>query len=180
MLLKLARVLAPTVILVDDIDRMFCSGKKADSSKKFKAQFRRQIRRVKPRDRIFLIGTSSVYPLPKVCASLFNRAIVIPKPDLPTRAAIWTHWLKRKNMLSRTVSVNALAFASEGYVASSIARAVTKAHRIKMARTEPLTPITDKEILVLLAESPEDESKPAAAYAYNNFASVPALAKKNQ
>jgi hypothetical protein len=179
MLLKVARTLAPSVILVDDIDRMFGRGKKADASKKFKAQFRKQIRKVKPRDRILLLGTSSQFPLPKPCTTLFNRAIVIPKPDLPTRAAIWDFWLKRKGLVGDGISVNALAFASEGYVAASIARAVHKAHRIKVSRIEPVTPLSDREILLLLAEAPEDEAKPAPNFTYNNFAPTPVLAKKN-
>jgi hypothetical protein len=58
--------------------------------------------------------------------------------------------------------VNALASTGEGEVAASIARVVTKAHGIKSARTEAFMFITDREILVLLAKSPEDESKPAA------------------
>jgi hypothetical protein len=95
MLLKIARILAPSVILVDDIDRMFGRGKKADASKKFKAQFRKQARKIKARERVLLLGTSSQFPLPKPCTTMFNRAILIPKPDLPTRAAIWDFWLRK-------------------------------------------------------------------------------------
>jgi hypothetical protein len=178
MLLKAARVLAPSVILVDDIDRMFGRGKKADASKKFKAQFRKNIRKVKPKDRILLIGTTSQFPLPKPCSTLFNREISIPKPGFPTRVAVWNFWLAKKNLIMPSISVNALAFASDGYTAASIARACNKANRVKISRTEPNDPITDREILKFLADAPEDESKPQVQFAFGGFKPTPVMAKK--
>jgi hypothetical protein len=64
-------------------------------------------------------------------------------------------------------------------VAASIARAVNKAQRIRSSRIEPNAPLTDREILLLLAEAPDDEAKPAPPFNYNNFAPTPVLAKKN-
>ena len=178
MLLKAARILAPSVILVDDIDRMFGKGKKADASKKFKAQLRKQLRKVKPRDRILLIATTSQNPLSKQCTTLFNRCVDIPKPNYPTRALIWNFWLAKKGLQIPSISVNALSFASDGYTAASIARAVNKAYRVKMSRTEPTDPMTDDEILDFLAEAPEEESKPQVPFNYNGFAPKPTIAKK--
>jgi SpoVK/Ycf46/Vps4 family AAA+-type ATPase len=182
MVIKAARILAPSVILVDDIHKMFGKGKKiADASKKFKAQLRKQIRKVKPRDRILLLATASA-PLPKPCTTLFSRAIDIPKPDFPTRAAIWEFWLKKKGLLIPTVSVNALTFASEGYTGGSVARCCVKGARVKMSRTEPNEPITDEEILNVLGDAPEDESKPPLDLRFSSLAwitPVPVLAKKN-
>jgi hypothetical protein len=182
MLIKAAKILAPSVILVDDIHRMFGRGRKiADASRKFKAQLRRQIRRVKPRDRILLLATASA-PLPKPCTTLFNRAIEVPKPDLPTRVSIWNFWLKKKSLLIPTVSVNALAFASEGYTGGSIARCCTKGARVRSSRTEPNDPITDEEILSFLADAPEDESKPPVDLGFGSLPWIrpaPVPAKKN-
>jgi hypothetical protein len=179
MLLKAARTLAPSVILVDDIDRMFGRGKKSDASKKFKGQLSRQLRRVKPKDRILLIATSSMFPLPKPCLRLFNRSIEVPKPNFQTRVSIWNLWLQKKNLALPSVSVNSLSYASEGYTAASIARACQKAHHVKASRTEPTDPITDKEILLILADAPEDESKPQIQFNLKGFAPTPQIAKKN-
>lgn len=85
MLIKAAKVLAPSVILVDDIERMFGPRKKADASKKFKAQLRRNVRKLKPRDQVLFMATTSLPNLGKPCTSLFNRMITIPKPNFPTR-----------------------------------------------------------------------------------------------
>ena len=74
--------------------------------------------------------------------------------------------------------MNALSFASDGYTAASIARAVNKAYRVKMSRTEPTDPMTDDEILDFLAEAPEEESKPQVPFNYNGFAPKPTIAKK--
>lgn len=178
MLLKAARILAPSVILVDDIDRMFGKGKKADASKKFKSQLRKQLRKVRPRDRILLIATTSQNPLSKQCTTLFNRCVDIPKPNYPTRALIWNFWLAKKGLQIPSISVNCLSFASDGYTAASIARACNKAYRVKTSRTEPTDPITDDEILEFLGASPEEESRPQIPFNYNGFAPKPTIAKK--
>lgn len=180
MLMKAARILAPSVILVDDIDRMFGKGKKkSDASKKFKKQLRKQLRKVKPRDRILLIATTSQNPLPRLCTSLFNRCIDIPKPNFPTRVLVWNFWLAKRGLQLPTISVNALSFASDGYTAASIARACNHAYRVKISRTEPNDPIEDEEVLGFLADAPEEESKPQIPFNYNGFAPKPVIAKKS-
>ncbi|KAK8882661.1 Dynein regulatory complex protein 11 [Tritrichomonas musculus] len=164
MLIKAAKTLAPSVILIDDIDRMFGSRKRSDASKKFKAQLRRNVRKLKPRDRVLLIGTTSFPTLPKACTSLFTKCVFVPKPNFSTRVMLWNHWLEKKNLLLPSISVNALSFASKGYTAASIARCCTKAEGIRISRTEPNDPITDAEIVMILADAPEDESKPQQVF----------------
>jgi hypothetical protein len=83
--------------------------------------------------------------------------------------SIWNFWLKKKNLLIPSLSVNALAFASEGYTGGSIARCCTKGARVRTSRTEPNEPITDEEILGFLADAPEDESKPAVDLGFGNM-----------
>jgi hypothetical protein len=179
MLMKAARILAPSVILVDDIDRMFGRGKKSDASKKFKAQLRRNIRKVKPRDRILLMGTTSQYPLPKPCSTLFNRSIDIPKPDFPTRVLLWNYWLSKRALEGPTVSVNRLSFASDTYTALSIWRCCQKANRVKVSRTEPPDPVSDKEIMTFLGDAVEDESKPQVPFMFNGFKPKPIPDRKS-
>ena len=178
MLIRAAKTLAPSVILVDDIDRMFGSRKRSDASKKFKAQFRRNIRKLKPRDRVLLIGTTSFNVLPKACTSLFTKCIVVPKPNFSTRVMIWNHWLAKTNLLLPNISVNSLAFTSKGYTAGSIARCCTKADSIRSSRTEPNEPLTDLEIVMLLGDAPEDESKPQLDFNFPINMQQPYPAKK--
>lgn len=164
MLIRAAKTLAPSVILIDDIDRMFGSRKRSDASKKFKAQLRRNVKKLKPRDRVLLLATTSFNVLPKACTSLFTKLVVVPKPNFSTRVMLWNHWLAKKNLLIPSISVNALAFTSKGYTAASIARCCTKADRIRVSRTEPNDPLTDTEIVMLLGDAPEDESKPQLTF----------------
>ncbi|OHT05123.1 ATPase, AAA family protein [Tritrichomonas foetus] len=166
MLIRAAKTLAPSVILIDDIDRMFGSRKRSDASKKFKAQLRRNVRKLKPRDRVLLIGTTSFNVLPKACTSLFSKMIVIPKPNFSTRVMLWNHWLAKKNLNIPSISVNSLAFTSKGYTAASIARCCIKADSIRASRTEPNEPLTDLEIVMLLGDAPEDESKPQQTFSF--------------
>jgi hypothetical protein len=178
MLMKAARILAPSVILVDDIDRMFGRGKKSDASKKFKAQLRRNIRKVKARDRILFMATTSQTPLPKPCATLFSRSIDIPKPDYPTRVNLWNYWLRKRQLLGPSVSINALSFGSDTYTALSISRCCQKAHRVKVSRTEPADPVTDEEIIDFLGDAVEDECKPQVVFPFKGFKPKPIPAKK--
>jgi len=159
MIMRIAKINAPTVILIDDIEGMFGNRKKANSSKKFKAQLRRNVRKIKARENILLIATSSMFNLPKACTSMFDKTITIPKPNFQTRVSIWTHWLSKKGLLIPSISINSLAFASEDFTGASIARACNKAETVKKSRTEPIDPIEDKEILLFLAEAPEEEWK---------------------
>ena len=159
MILRIAKINAPTVILIDDIEGMFGNRKKANSSKKFKAQLRRNVKKIKVRENILLIATSSIMNLPKSCTSMFDKTIIIPKPNFQTRVAIWNHWLMKKNLLLQNISINALAFASEDFTGASISRACQKAERVKFSRTEPTESITDSEIIIFLADAPEDEWK---------------------
>jgi SpoVK/Ycf46/Vps4 family AAA+-type ATPase len=166
MVMKAAQILAPNVILVDDIQKMFGRGTRlSDASKKFKAQLRRQVRRVRPKDRILLIRTASA-ALPKSCTSLFSRVIDILKPDFATMVAIWNFWLKKKNLMLPTISVNTLAFGSDRYTGGSIARCCSKRATVKMSRTKPNNPITNAEVINFLGDAPEDESTPRIEFSH--------------
>ncbi|EAY00954.1 ATPase, AAA family protein [Trichomonas vaginalis G3] len=155
-----AKPSAPAVILIDDIDLMFGNRKRANSSKKYKSQFQRNLKKLKPPMNIFLVATAS-QEIAAAGMKLFDRKIEIPFPNFPTRVAIWNHWLAKKGLLIPSISVNALAFASDGCTAATIARAVNKAERVKASRTEPKDPITDTEILSFLVEGPAEEWKDA-------------------
>ena len=89
MLIRAAKTLAPRVILVEEIGTM----KRSNQSKKFKKQLRRNVRKLKPRDRVPLIGTTSSSTLPKACTALFNYVVSVPKPNFPTRVSLWNFWL---------------------------------------------------------------------------------------
>ena len=144
-----------SVILIDDAELMFGGKKVANAAKKYKAQFGRNLKKLKARDGIFLIGTNCD-PISATGMKLFDVVIKVPPPNFQTRVAIWNHWFAKKLIATgNQISVNALAFASEGCTAATIARAVEKAARVKASR--PTTPLTDAEILGFLAEAPLKE-----------------------
>lgn len=151
-----AKLFPPSVILIDDIDLMFGARKRANASKKFKGAFKKNLKKLRPPMGVLLIATTST-ALPKAALSLFDKTVVIPKPNFSTRVAIWNYWLAKKNMLIPSISVNTLAYASEGCTAATIARAVSKAEQVKISRTEPADPVTDSEIVNFLADGPAEE-----------------------
>jgi SpoVK/Ycf46/Vps4 family AAA+-type ATPase len=151
-----AKKLAPSVILIDDAELMFGGRKIANASKRYKAQFGRNLKRLKARDCVFLLGTNTD-PMAAAGMKLFDSVIKVPPPNFQTRVSIWNHWFAKCYISTANISVNALAFASEGCTAATIARAVKKAARVRASRTESLNPLTDVEILGFLAEAPLKE-----------------------
>ena len=147
-----AKKLAPAVILIDDAELMFGGRKIANASKKYKGQFGRNLKKLKAKDCVFLLGTNT--DLMPGGMKLFDSVITVPTPNFQTRVSIWNHWFAKCYINKANISVNALAFASDGCTAATIARAVKKAARVRASRTETMNPLTDVEILGFLSESP--------------------------
>ncbi|NWY64870.1 DRC11 protein, partial [Erithacus rubecula] len=158
MILKVGKELQPSVVWIGDTERMFARGAaKGEDEVNFKRlakllpQF---LRAVKPQDRVLLLGTTrrpfdaNLGPFCKV----YQKIILIPKPDYLTRFALWKHYiLQGGGTLTKLVNLNCLAQVSDGFTQGHVVEVVhtvlTELRLLQMARK----PLRTAEFVTALA-----------------------------
>ncbi|XP_005049006.1 PREDICTED: IQ and AAA domain-containing protein 1 [Ficedula albicollis] len=158
MILKVGKELQPSVLWIGDTERMFAKGApKGEDELNFRRlakllpQF---LRAVKPQDRVLLVGTTSrpfdanLGPFCKV----YQKIILIPKPDYLTRFALWKHYiLQGGGTLTKLVNLNCLAQVSDGFTQGHVVEVVhtvlTELRLLQMARK----PLRTAEFVTALA-----------------------------
>uniref|UniRef100_A0A8C3U5Q2 IQ motif containing with AAA domain 1 n=1 Tax=Catharus ustulatus TaxID=91951 RepID=A0A8C3U5Q2_CATUS len=158
MILKVGKELQPSVVWIGDTERMFAKGaSKGEDEVNFKRlakllpQF---LRAVKPKDRVLLVGTTRrpfVANLGPFC-KVYQKIILIPKPDYLTRFALWKHYiLLGGGALTKLVNLNCLAQVSDGFTQGHIVDVVhtvlTELRLLQMARK----PLKTAEFVTSLA-----------------------------
>uniref|UniRef100_A0A8C3U6J9 IQ motif containing with AAA domain 1 n=1 Tax=Catharus ustulatus TaxID=91951 RepID=A0A8C3U6J9_CATUS len=112
------------------------------------------LRAVKPKDRVLLVGTTRrpfVANLGPFC-KVYQKIILIPKPDYLTRFALWKHYiLLGGGALTKLVNLNCLAQVSDGFTQGHIVDVVhtvlTELRLLQMARK----PLKTAEFVTSLA-----------------------------
>ncbi|XP_053803709.1 dynein regulatory complex protein 11 isoform X3 [Vidua chalybeata] len=158
MILKVGKELQPSVVWIGDTERVFSKGApKGEEEVNFKRLAKVLplfLRALKPKDRVLLVGTSSrpfdanLGPFCKV----YQKIILIPKPDYLTRFALWKHYiLQRGGALTRLVNLNCLAQVSDGFTQGHVVDVVhavlTELRLLQMARK----PLRTAEFVTSLA-----------------------------
>jgi len=156
MVFELATVLAPSVIYIDECDKIFAQANKKDSSPYSRLRQSLVAHKTKltcnPPIRVLIIGNSRQPFADRVdqeeLRGLFGAdkngvELYLPFPDHATRMQLWRHFLEETGVsatvLQRDVedfSLATLAFLSEGYPSGTIqsfARAILTHTRIRQA-----------------------------------------------
>jgi len=148
---KVARQLPPSVVFIGDCHRTFMKGKaaKADKSdaKKLKKDLPKILKLLKPEDRVLLVGTS-IEPFSadiKPFCGLYQKLILIPRPDYASRFILWPALIKKHNgRITDALDISSLAKVTDGYTPGHIVQAVTAVlteRRIKQLAKKPLTAV---------------------------------------
>ncbi|XP_050843498.1 dynein regulatory complex protein 11 [Serinus canaria] len=158
MILKVGRELQPSVVWIGDTERLYAKGAlKGEEEVNFKRLARllpQFLRVLKPKDRILLLGTSrrpfdaNLGPFCK----LYQKIILIPKPDYLTRFALWKHYiLQSGGVLTKLLNLNCLAQVSDGFTQGHFVDVVhtvlTELRLLQMARK----PLSTAEFVTSLA-----------------------------
>ncbi|CAH8502324.1 unnamed protein product [Schistosoma turkestanicum] len=129
LVLKLGRLLQPSVIFIDDCERMF--KKKVPKSdpadpKRLTKELPKAMKIIKPTDRVLLIGCSSapfdaeVRPF----CRFYQKIILLPRPDYASRNIIWrTQIVRHGGILTEDLDITSLTKISDGYTSGQIAQA---------------------------------------------------------
>ncbi|KAF5402773.1 IQ motif containing with AAA domain 1 like [Paragonimus heterotremus] len=129
MVFKVARLLQPSVILINDCEKMMKKKiPKTDLTdpKRLKKELPKAMKLLRPEDRVLLVGCSSapfeaeVKPL----CSLYQKIILIPRPDYSSRNLLWRALIVRfGGQLTQALDITSLTKISDGYTAGHIATA---------------------------------------------------------
>lgn len=156
MVFKVARLLQPSVILVNDCERMMKKKvPKTDPTdpKRLKKELPKAIKLLRPEDRVMLIGCSAA-PFEaevKPFCSLYQKIILIPRPDYSSRNLLWRALIVRYGgHLTAALDIASLSKLSDGYTAGHIAtackhvlsdRRIAQQGRKKLSAAEFITPL---------------------------------------
>ncbi|CDS42421.1 IQ and AAA domain containing protein 1 [Echinococcus multilocularis] len=148
MVFKAARLLQPSVIMVDQCEKMF--GKripKIDKTdpKRLRRELPRAVRTIKQGDRILLVGCTHAPFDAKVkpFCKLYDHIILLPRPDYASRYLIWKVVIvKNGGVLTDALDISSLAKVSDGYTMGMMDRAC------KEVLTERRLALLDKVPLV--------------------------------
>ena len=162
MTFKVAKVMAPSVIYVDEIEQVFpgkkFTSKEDEPASRIKKDFLKELKSLGTDHRVMVIGcTSQPWQMePKVATSTFAKHIFIPHPDYATRCTLWRNFiLKDGGVIPPGFEVGVLAHISEGYTAGKIMATVKRVQtdrRMKKLKESPLT--VGEYVNVLPKETP--------------------------
>ncbi|PAA67765.1 hypothetical protein BOX15_Mlig006146g1 [Macrostomum lignano] len=157
LIFKVGRALQPSVFLIDDCDKMFKKKiPKSDTSdpKRLKKELPKAMKNVKAEDRLLLVGCSrspweaDVKPF----CSLYQRILLIPRPDYASRHLIWRRLLAKHNgIITGALDVSTLAKVTDGNTMGQIKlcceEILTERRLAQMAKR----PLTTQEFIPVIA-----------------------------
>uniref|UniRef100_A0A8W8LMD2 ATPase AAA-type core domain-containing protein n=1 Tax=Magallana gigas TaxID=29159 RepID=A0A8W8LMD2_MAGGI len=154
---KVGRELQPSVIYIGDCERMFKKKiPKTDPTdpKRLKKELPKAMKGVKSDDRLLLVGTSRC-PFDgemKPLCSLYQRIILIPRPDYASRHLLWRRLiLKNNGVITNTLDVSSLSKVTDGYTPGHMLTAITQVLTERRIQTLSKKPLQSVEFIAPLA-----------------------------
>ncbi|VDN99468.1 unnamed protein product [Rodentolepis nana] len=159
MVFKVAHLLQPSVIMIDQCERMF--GTKIPKSERMNLQplkknIVKAMKTVKQGSRILLVGSTKAPFDAKVkpFCKLFDRIILIPRPDYGTRYLLWkTLIVKNGGKLTRDLDISSLAKVSDGYTAGMMDRSCKEILTDRRLSLMEKIPLKGSELISPLARN---------------------------
>jgi SpoVK/Ycf46/Vps4 family AAA+-type ATPase len=150
---RVARALAPSVIYIDEAEKVFMSGKGAKKKKgeagagkstKIKKDLLAQLKELEPTDRVLVIGNSSS-PWDaefKEISAFFRTMICCVHPDYSSRLLLWQSRCVAKGAPLKDEDYEVLAYMSNKYSSGTIIRIIDETltdRRVKRVKTRPVS-----------------------------------------
>ncbi|XP_024529622.1 IQ and AAA domain-containing protein 1 [Selaginella moellendorffii] len=153
MAFKIARVMAPSIVHVDGVEKLFVTDKKKlktyglkDKANRYKKPLLKEVQGIRPGDRVMFVGTSSSPQdspgKPPALANFFNKRIYVPYPDHGCRSSLWRALIERHGgRVTDRFNLSTISHVSEGYSSGMIeqfCKAVLTEKRKRKVRSKPL------------------------------------------
>uniref|UniRef100_A0A1I8J6F6 ATPase_AAA_core domain-containing protein n=1 Tax=Macrostomum lignano TaxID=282301 RepID=A0A1I8J6F6_9PLAT len=145
---KVGKALQPSVLFIEDCDMMFrkkAPKGEAPDPKRLKKELPKAMKNIKAEDRILLIGTSRTpwEAEQKPFCALYQRILLIPRPDYASRHLVWRRALARHGGPGgQLLDISALAKATDGNTIGHIklcCEEVLTPRRLAALQHRPLT-----------------------------------------
>jgi len=169
MVFKVARVMAPSVIYIDECEKVFISDKKkmkefaaeyklAEPMGRIKKEMVKEMKTLQRGERVLVLGCSEqpylcVKKDEKVFMEFFNKHVYLPLPDYASLRLLWPALIERhQGHLSYEFELSTLSHISEGFtpgIINTVVRMLLTKRRLEQIDKKPLT---CKEVLNLLAK----------------------------
>uniref|UniRef100_A0A8U8BCG0 ATPase AAA-type core domain-containing protein n=1 Tax=Geospiza parvula TaxID=87175 RepID=A0A8U8BCG0_GEOPR len=169
MILKVGKELQPSVVWIGDTERIYSKGVNFKRLARLLPQF---LRALKPKDRVLLVGTTR-RPFdanPGPFCKVYQKIILVPKPDYLTRFALWKHYiLQCGGVLTKLLNLNCLAQVSDGFTQGHVVDVVhtvlTELRLLQMARK----PLRTAEFVTSLARHDPVYNEEEEAFQVNSL-----------
>ncbi|GJQ84215.1 hypothetical protein Trydic_g2885 [Trypoxylus dichotomus] len=154
---KVSRLLQPSIIYMDNAERPFVKKiPKTDKTdpKRLKKDLVKIVKNFWPEDRVMLIGVSSCpwESDQKLLQQVYQKYLVIPRPDYSSRYALWSHLLGQYSAIGWNFDTSGISRVSDGYTAGAIVRTIEEVMTVKrmvQLRVHTLNPL---ELINVLAK----------------------------
>ncbi|XP_070765243.1 dynein regulatory complex protein 11 [Enoplosus armatus] len=149
MVFKVARLLQPSVIWIEDAEKMFYKKvpkeEKELDPKRLKKDLPKSLKLIKGEDRVLIVGTTTD-PLSadiKSLCKMYSKIILIPRPDYGSRYILWKQLIKKQGgEVTKALDLSSLAKISDGYTPGhmvQVIQSVVTKRRILQQANRPLT-----------------------------------------
>ncbi|XP_035786413.1 dynein regulatory complex protein 11-like [Anopheles albimanus] len=176
MILKVARLLQPSVIALEEVHRAFYKKVPATEAhqqptKLGKWLLKMIVKQLKPDDRILLVGTTDrpwvakVGPLKKC----FDKFLIFPRPDYGSTVLLWKRALLPFPSVPRDLDLSALATVTKGYSPGQILRCAREVLTIRRRMQFGRRPLRVEEFVDHFLSQTPQPLRPIADREYERF-----------
>ncbi|CAJ1060642.1 dynein regulatory complex protein 11 isoform X1 [Xyrichtys novacula] len=159
MVFKVARLLQPSVIWIEDAEKMFYKKvpkeEKELDPKRLKKDLLKSLKLVKGEDRVLVVGTTKD-PLSadiKSLCKMYSKIILIPRPDYGSRYILWEQLIKKQGgVITRALDLSSLAKISDGYTPGHIVKAIQSVITKRRILRQANRPLIASEFVAPLAK----------------------------
>ncbi|XP_060535908.1 IQ and AAA domain-containing protein 1-like [Cylas formicarius] len=149
LVVKVSRLLQPSVVYMDCAERPFVKKvPKTDKTdpKRLKKDLPKMIKNFGVEDRVILIGITNCpwESDQKLLQQVYQKFLVVPRPNYSSRYHIWTHLLEQYMVASWTFDTSVISKISDGYTVGSILSTVKEVITVKrmlQLKIHPLSPL---------------------------------------
>ncbi|XP_032429162.1 dynein regulatory complex protein 11 [Xiphophorus hellerii] len=159
MVFKVARLLQPSVIWIEDAEKMFYKKVPKDEEqlepRRLKKDLPKCLKLIKPEDRVLIIGTtkSPQNSDTKAMCKMYGKIILIPRPDYGSRYILWEKLIKKQGgKITNDLDLTSLTKVTDGYTPGHMVQVISSV--VTKDRINDLTkqPLTADDFIVPLAK----------------------------
>ncbi|XP_037530554.1 dynein regulatory complex protein 11 [Nematolebias whitei] len=158
MVLKVARLLQPSVIWINNAEKIFykkipIEDKELDL-KQLKKELPELLKLIKGEDRVLVIGTTEnpqSADTDSLC-KMYTKIILIPRPDYGSRYILWKKLIKQRGGADTSPLFSVLAKVSDGYTSGRIVQTINRVVTKRRIQQQARKPLSASEFIPILAQ----------------------------